>query len=139
MKSSRFVWVAAIVAVFLAILVLLQVDPQETDLLPKCAFRQWTGLHCPGCGATRALHAALHGRFFDAIRFNPLLILGGPIIAALIWRRKKRELQGQPVQARFVWTLFAILVGYWVLRNVPSPENGLLAPQRAALVERVTE
>lgn len=35
-----------------------------------------TGWDCPGCGATRALHAALHGDFAAALEFNAAMPVG---------------------------------------------------------------
>src|SRR5437868_4607634 len=50
---------------------------------PKCYLHEWTGLHCPGCGATRALHHLAHGRILTALRFNPLVIFIG--IPMIVW------------------------------------------------------
>jgi hypothetical protein len=50
---------------------------------PKCRWLRWTGIPCPGCGATRCLGAC--GRFdlLDALRWNPLV--AGAVIALLAW------------------------------------------------------
>ena len=52
-------------------------------LYPGCWIHALTGLHCPGCGATRALHALLHGQFAQAADFNAFIVLLAP--AALVW------------------------------------------------------
>lgn len=39
-----------------------------------CIFNKLTHLYCPGCGFTRALHAALHLQFAKATAYNPLFI-----------------------------------------------------------------
>jgi len=38
-----------------------------------CPFKALTGWPCLTCGATRMVHAFVHGRFGAAVRFNPLL------------------------------------------------------------------
>lgn len=62
-------------------------DPAETALFPSCLIRLYTGLNCPGCGATRAIHALLHLRLEEAWRLNPLWTVAGPALAAWgVWR-----------------------------------------------------
>ena len=39
-------------------------------------------LQCPGCGATRALAALLHGHVIEAMNFNALITLLLPFAAA---------------------------------------------------------
>lgn len=54
---------------------------------PRCQFYALTGLQCPGCGATRALHAILHGRWAAAWHYNALAVSAIPVAAALGIRR----------------------------------------------------
>lgn len=62
-------------------------DPAETALFPPCLIRLYTGVSCPGCGATRAFHALLHLRLEEAWRLNPLWTVAGPALAAWgVWR-----------------------------------------------------
>ena len=57
-------------------------DPNAPgSLLPPCPFATLTGLFCPGCGATRALHALLHLDVAGAFAMNPLLVLCLPLLA----------------------------------------------------------
>ncbi|MEZ6087403.1 MAG: DUF2752 domain-containing protein [Pirellulaceae bacterium] len=111
-----------------AIGILYWVEPTQTSWLPKCMLHQSTGLHCPGCGATRAVHALLHGQWIAALRFNPLLIVGGPIMFAAIWLQSLREREGRPALPAIPWILFALVIVYFVARNVPSPSTSPFAP-----------
>lgn len=63
---------------------LFLLDPAEYRLMPKCPFKLLTGLDCPGCGFQRATHAALHGRFFEAISYNYWLVLALPYVIAVM-------------------------------------------------------
>lgn len=109
------------------------VDPAGSSLFPKCLLHRTTGLHCPGCGSTRAVHHLLHGRVATAFRFNPLLMLVLPVLAygalsdlALVARG--RGLPGLPVNARTIGAAFAAVVAFTVLRNIPAYPFSLLAP-----------
>ncbi len=50
--------------------------------LPRCAFRQLTGIPCPTCGSTHAAIALLHGELLRALAANPLVTLTGVAFAA---------------------------------------------------------
>ena len=115
---------------FLAGFVTLKlVNPVETTWLPKCTWRQLTGLHCPGCGLTRALDAIADGDLVAAFWFNPLVVAIGPVLALLLMARRRKERRGVRVNPTFCWLMFFVLVAYSFLRNYPSPDNGWLAPQ----------
>ncbi|MEO5674714.1 MAG: DUF2752 domain-containing protein [Chitinophagales bacterium] len=40
-----------------------------------CLFHLFSGLPCPACGTGRGLICLLHGKFYDALLFNPLSYL----------------------------------------------------------------
>ncbi len=87
-------------------------DPVETPFFPRCPLHALTGLQCPGCGTARALHAALHGRFAEALRFNAAL----PAVAAFL-----ALCVAFPRLARrpaFAWTALAFVLAWSVFRNI---------------------
>ena len=118
----------ALVAVVAALAVLRTHAPTESSFYPKCMLYQWTGLHCPGCGGTRAMAALSHGRIWEAIRFNPLLILGGPIIFAVVLHQRRKERKDGRGAPKMIWILFLVLVVYSLARNIPSPTRSIFAP-----------
>src|ERR1700761_8906128 len=63
-------------------------NPSSHGFYPVCRFHQLTGLNCPGCGATRALYALLHGDVLLALRDNALVLVLGAVAAGrgLWWR-----------------------------------------------------
>jgi len=113
---------------------LRQTDLQSPNWFPKCMMHQATGLHCVGCGATRAVQSILRGDLLAAIRFNPALVLGGPLIGFLIWRRRSKERLGVKVTPYFCWYVLAFVIIYSAARNIPSPETSWFAPPEAETV-----
>lgn len=77
--------------------VLVVVDPNKPgNLLPKCPFKWLTGLNCPGCGATRMVHALLHGDVVAAWQYNAVLLaLGVPLAVWLFARWTKDRWTGE--------------------------------------------
>ena len=101
------------------------VTPGRGRTIP-CPFHAATGLWCPGCGMTRAVHRLVRGDVIGALSFNvfvPIVVLGVAIgwwswLAAGTWGRPVRW----PARVATGWwfALFAVFVTYGVLRNVAS-------------------
>lgn len=134
----RFRWRLLLVLVIalatpVAITILFKYPPTEHSFYPRCAFNQLTGLHCPGCGITRCLHALVHGDFVRAVRFNPLffLVLLGVAWAGWqrlrVWRHPHLELRRFPGWSWYA--LFWIVLAFWILRNIDVYPCSLLAPE----------
>ncbi|WP_442511058.1 DUF2752 domain-containing protein [Novipirellula sp. SH528] len=114
-------------------IVLLQtIQPGNDSWFPKCQFYQTTGIHCPGCGATRAVMALLHGDMLLALRNNALLILGGPLLVIYIVRQNRRPNFDPRASVRIVLILVTVFVLFFVARNIPSPTSSPFAPVPAA-------
>ena len=102
--------------------------------LPGCLFHRLTGLACAGCGMTRATYAALHGRWSEAFRFNPLGMIVVPAWLVYVGVRIPAWLRDRPpplccrIGARAAWWILGLVVGFWVLRNLPVWPFTLLAP-----------
>jgi hypothetical protein len=62
--------------------VLLRFPPALSRFYPRCPVYEIFHLQCPGCGATRALAALLHGRFAEALHLNALFTLLLPFAVA---------------------------------------------------------
>ena len=102
--------------------VLFLFDPSVSRLFPPCPLHFLTGFYCPGCGSLRAIHLLLHGRFADACKMNPMLVVAIPFLGALLLRRS----WAYPVWVP--WATLIILVIYGVLRNIPVWPFVMLAP-----------
>ena len=74
-RRDTNLWLAAVVSVLSVLATLFaRYPPGVSAMYPACPFYALTGLLCPGCGATRALAALLHGNILEALRFNPLFV-----------------------------------------------------------------
>ncbi len=121
-----------------SLFVLYSFPPTENRLYPGCQFHSLTGLHCPGCGTTRALHALLHGNVAQAFAYNSVAFIAVPVLAwSLVrslrdWQRGPRAepagLRHNPAVPPALVLL--LLVAYWVLRNIPAYPFSLLAPHQ---------
>lgn len=129
-------WAVGAGLAFGAVLIgyLLLAHGPHASFWPKCLFHQYTGLHCAGCGMTRAAHACLQGDLALAFRHNPvvmsLLLLG--LLAAgweLLARWSGKPLPLRPrFSVRGLCWIVALLLIFWVLRNIPAWPFTLLAP-----------
>jgi len=95
-----------------AAVVLYRFDPATARFYPHCVFHDLTGLQCPGCGTTRALHHLLHGDVAGALRLNAMLFVVLPfaVIATL-----SRRVATHPVTG---WAAFGVTVAWWIGRNL---------------------
>jgi hypothetical protein len=114
-------------------------DPnQGGGLFPGCPLHEMTGLDCPGCGGTRALHALTQGDIGAAVSHNAVLAVLLPL-AALAWaawmvhalrvtwaRRQDRPPPRWPDALRIRVTtpgwvaMIAVLLAFAVVRNISA-------------------
>jgi hypothetical protein len=117
-----------------AIALLYFVDPATTRMFPTCPFHELTGLHCPGCGATRAMHQLLHGHFATAFDYNPLVVTLLPFAAWAVAAQALRAARGLPTKAvlrkdsGWTWTLLVLALAFCVARNLPWAPLRWMAP-----------
>lgn len=99
-------------------------DPATHYFYPGCTFHAVTGLNCPGCGATRSLHALLHGNFFTALHDNALFIATIFFFALrggwLLMNHLCGRTPGDFLPLKLLWPLLAAAAIFSVLRNLPG-------------------
>jgi hypothetical protein len=61
---------------------LLVMVPAESWPGPGCLVRKHAGIHCPGCGGTRAARHLVQGSWREASRSNLLIF---PVAAGILW------------------------------------------------------
>lgn len=105
------------------------VDPSSVVFLPRCPLYTTTGIYCPGCGATRALHELLRGHWLAALRLNALFILSLPCLAIFgLVRWAAPDHEKNTWKPQWTWVLLGMVVTFGVLRNIPLFPFTLLAP-----------
>lgn len=107
--------------------------PSQYHFYPPCLFHKLTGMHCPGCGATRAVGALVKGDLLQALAYNVLFILFLPVILVAGYRQARQLWTGEPARgwrlsSRMLYVVMALIISYWVLRNIPVFPFTLLAP-----------
>jgi len=110
--------------------ILFFVDPRTARFAPVCPLHFTTGLHCPGCGTGRALHALVHGDLARAIRLNVLAVAAIPVFLALAARAALRPAERLPVPPLWLRiAVYVLLVTFFVARNLPFEPFASLAPR----------
>ena len=90
------------------------------------------GMACPGCGGLRGTYELVHGDVAAAWSYNPLVVLGAPLLLALLVRWTRDAAVGRTPWSPPTWVAVSggvLLIAFWVLRNVPAlaPYLGPLA------------
>lgn len=135
-QATRGTAVIAAILAIVGIAVLCLFPPGDGGPYPPCPFHLATGLHCPGCGTLRSLHALLHGRVATAFGQNALSMVVLPIILVTAVQRWRRDGLSNGLASRLfdstsprrIRAFAVIVIAFWVLRNVPYSPLTILAP-----------
>jgi hypothetical protein len=105
-------------------IVLLRFPPSQSAFYPQCPIYAALHLECPGCGATRALAALLHGQLRDALHLNALITLLLPFALgyAIVcyWRLLRNESYRWPrLPTAAIYAVATAAVLFTLLRNMP--------------------
>lgn len=107
-------------------------DPNQagSPFLP-CVFNALTGLHCPGCGTTRALHALVHFDVAGALAMNALVVVLIPLVPMLVawsggWRPAALAPLMRVAGAPALWLV--LIPAFAIARNLPWAPFSWLAP-----------
>jgi hypothetical protein len=111
-------------AILCALAVVFFFNPSANGFYPVCQFHRLTGLNCPGCGATRALYALLHGNFLIAMKNNALFVFS--LAALAVWsacfafRKMQNPNATLNLPPGVLWTFLAVAIVFTILRNLPA-------------------
>jgi hypothetical protein len=115
--------------------VLATVPPTDNPFYPKCMSYTVLGLHCPGCGLTRAAHSLLNGQIRQSLAYNLWLLPALTYFSLICLRWGWQWAWGQPLKSWkwpkiLVWSGVAMFMLYGVVRNIPIEPFSWLAPHR---------
>ena len=123
-RASRLHIVASLLSPASVAAVLLRFPPSEYNFYPRCLIFTYFHLLCPGCGATRALAALLHGQFIQALHLNALTTLLLPAASLYyvhqFWQKRHDPFaRWQNPPAFAVYCLLVITAAFTIARNLP--------------------
>jgi hypothetical protein len=99
-------------------------NPSTHGFYPVCAFHALTGLNCPGCGATRALYALLHGNFLLALKDNALFVASLAMLAIwgarFVFWKLKNQTATFDISPKFLWIFLGVAFAFTIFRNLPG-------------------
>lgn len=129
-KTLNYLLLLAILGVAVLFYVL---NPEEHELFPKCMFHSLTGAYCPGCGSQRAIHALVHLNFAGVINYNFLFLPAALLFVYHYLHPHLNRILGWKLPNLFYlkytpWIILAVVVLFWILRNLPWHPFSALAP-----------
>lgn len=122
-KSLIIITIVGIIALFGVFLVKIY-NPEEESFFIPCMFYKTTGLKCPGCGMTRAMHYLVNGNIKKAIWYNLMLVPGALVLLYSSYRYirylvKDEEIVNKPLD--YILKIFlVVLIIFMVARNITT-------------------
>jgi len=83
-----------------------------------CIFHEITGLHCPGCGGSRAIVSLLKLDIYQAFRYNMLIVISIPFLIVHFVCKYIFKLKYK-IPNVVIYILIVIVMIFGVLRNIP--------------------
>ena len=111
-----------------AYLIVLIYKAKISPHIPPCLIRTFTGIYCPGCGATHCIYELSAGHILKAMKYNAV-IFGTIIYVMILWFEKILSAFGKnikiiPANHKFYIVTAGTATVYFIVRNfIP-----LLAP-----------
>ncbi|MFK7973190.1 MAG: DUF2752 domain-containing protein [Bacteroidia bacterium] len=134
MKRSILITIVMAAAFVAAIFVYKRYDPASHPMYPQCPFFGMTGLHCPGCGSQRAIHHLANAEWYQAANDNVLVYMGLLVIVYNLTIRThnhfypKARWKNILYSSKVSWGILVLVLGFWLLRNLPIVPFDWLAP-----------
>lgn len=125
-SRNRLLIFTVLPVILLAVLFLYaRFNPEDSVFFPKCIFHALTGLECPGCGSQRAIYQLLNGHIAEALHYNALAVIAIPYIAAgivlhsgIVRGPRTESLKRKLYGSKAAYIALAVIVAFWILRNI---------------------
>lgn len=88
--------------------------PDNGPILP-CIFNRITGLYCPGCGMSRAVHSLLKFQFYNALMYNILIFIIPPLFILYYLFVYNKYIKLSKIT---LILMILITLGYGIIRNI---------------------
>lgn len=116
-----------------AVWMLCHRDPRIAHSYPPCPFYFFTHRYCPGCGSARAFYSLIHADIIGALHYNALLVISLPVLVYAAVSQVVELYTGHGLREITInkWSgniIVAVVLLYWLLRNIPVYPFNLLAP-----------
>jgi len=129
----RYIKIAFVILLLIGLAVIYQkFDPGQIRVFPTCPFKLLTGFKCIGCGSQRTIHYMLNLKFDLAIRENVLIVVATPYLVASaffdIIKSEQRLIRLRNILfgEKAIWIILAVMITFWILRNITCFEQFLL-------------
>lgn len=121
-KKNSLICISIIVIICLFGLILVKkFNPEEESFFIPCMFYKTTGLKCPGCGMTRAMHYLVNGEIEKAIWYNIMIIPGSLVLLYSSYRYIRYIIKDEPIVNKpldYILKIFlASLIIFMIVRN----------------------
>jgi len=132
-KKKYILYIVAIPAVLGLLVYFFNYSPGESGFFLKCPLKHFIGIYCPGCGSQRALHSLLHLEFGKVASLNFLFL---PALGVFIYNLfvriynhfSQKQLVNYLYKPNFPKVVLAIVIIFWIARNIPIKPFSFLAP-----------
>lgn len=89
-----------------------------------CWFRLFTGLYCPGCGATRAFVLLCQGRLLASLAYSPVVLYSAVLYLwfmlsnSIEFLSKGRLSIGMRYRNLYLYIGILLILGNWIIKNL---------------------
>jgi len=122
-KTEHIQSISAAVVILTSLVILYFIPPASSRIYGFCVFNVTTGLDCAGCGTLRGMHALLHGRVAEALRYNAMLLPALPVGALFLADQFGVLKKGSRVHRVYFaltrwWLILGAIVVWTIVRNI---------------------
>lgn len=123
-KNSLICIIIILIICLFGLLLVKKFNPEEKSFFIPCMFYKTTGLKCPGCGMTRAMHYLVNGNIEKAIWYNLMIVPGSFVLIYSGYRYMRYIVKDEPIVNKtldYMLKIFLIiLIMFMIVRNITT-------------------